>query len=89
MIIVTHVPPFHKGSFFKGKVQDDDWAPHFVCQIAGEKILEVISGKNVDVTVLCGHTHGYGEADILPNLHVINGAAQYKYPSPQKVITYE
>ncbi|KKN04201.1 hypothetical protein LCGC14_1099930 [marine sediment metagenome] len=90
IIVLTHVPPFHEGSFFDGKVQDDDWATHFVCWIAGVKLKErVIKHKDVQVTVLCGHTHGFCEVDILPNLHVINGKAKYNHPRPQNPIYYE
>ena len=35
--------------------------------------------------VLCGHTHGDGMIDLLPNLSVYTGGARYKYPSIQKI----
>jgi len=90
IIVVTHVPPFHEGSFYNGVVQDDDWAPHFVCTVAGDQ-LKAAAQKNPDVKVkvLCGHTHGQGKADILPNLHVINGPAKYRNPTAQPAILVE
>ena len=89
IICVTHVPPFWEGSFYNGKVQGSDWAVHFVSHIAGEYIKEVmIANSDVNLTILCGHTHGEGKADILPNLHVINGSARYNFPMPQKPIYY-
>lgn len=90
IIAITHVPPFWKGSFHQGKVQDADWAVHFVCKTAGD-MLESVMSKNPDchLDVWSGHTHGYGEVDILSNLHAVNGAAVYKKPKPQKAYYYE
>ena len=84
LIVGVHVPPFHEASFHDGKVQDDDWAAHFVCKVAGDRLLaETKAHPEIDVTVLCGHTHGQGKKDMLPNLHVINGGATYRHPAPQ------
>ena len=41
------------------------------------------------MTVLCGHTHGSGEAKILPNLRVLTGGAVYGKPRVQRVIELE
>jgi Icc protein len=30
--------------------------------------------------VLCGHTHGEGDINILPNLRVVTGGARYGAP---------
>ena len=38
------------------------------------------------MTVLCGHTHGGGFAQILPNLSVRTGAADYELPRIQCVL---
>ena len=87
IIVGVHVPPFHEASFYNGVVQDDDWAAHFVCKVAGDKLLaETKKHPEIDVTVLCGHTHGQGKKNILPNLHVINGGATYRHPAPQTPI---
>ena len=37
------------------------------------------------MTVLCGHTHGEGQAQILPNLKVLTGGAKYGEPRVQRV----
>lgn len=87
IVALTHVPPFWEGSFHNGKVQDANWAPHFVCKIAGDMMREVMEQHpEVKLTVYSGHTHGSGEADILPNLHTVNGKARYKRPELQKPI---
>jgi hypothetical protein len=37
------------------------------------------------MTVLCGHTHSPGEAQILPNLQVLTGGAVYGAPTVQRI----
>ena len=39
------------------------------------------------MTVLCGHTHSPGEAQVLPNLLVLTGGAEYGRPEVQRVLT--
>jgi len=90
VIMLTHVPPFWEGSFYNGKVQDANWAPHFVCTIAGEKIKEVMMRHpNNYLTVYSGHTHSCGEKQIADNIYVKNGEAQYKHMRVQEVIEVE
>jgi hypothetical protein len=36
------------------------------------------------MTVLCGHTHGAGRAQLLPNLEVKTGGADYGWPNLQE-----
>ena len=38
------------------------------------------------MTVLCGHTHGEGEASVPPNLTVLRGGAEYGEPKVQRVL---
>jgi hypothetical protein len=38
------------------------------------------------MTVLCGHTHSGGEAELLPNLRVLTGVARYGNPVIQRVL---
>jgi predicted MPP superfamily phosphohydrolase len=87
VILLTHVPPFKESCWHDGKISDDNWLPHFSCQAVGEVLFEIMkenSGKML--TVLCGHTHGAGEAKILPNLLVKTGGAEYKKPEMQRPI---
>ena len=37
------------------------------------------------LTVLCGHTHGAGETQVLANLLAITGGAEYGRPRVQRV----
>jgi predicted MPP superfamily phosphohydrolase len=39
--------------------------------------------------MLCGHTHGGGEAEMLPNLRVLTGPATYGRPEVQRVVEAE
>jgi hypothetical protein len=36
-------------------------------------------------TVLCGHTHGRGEVQMLDNLTVLTGGADYGKPEVQRI----
>ena len=81
VIVLTHVPPFRDACWHEGQISDDNWLPGFTCKAMGDMLLEVV-GKHpqCQITVLCGHTHGEGEAQLLPNLKVYTGAAEYGYP---------
>ncbi len=87
VIALTHVPPFLEASWHDGQLSDDDWAPHFTCMAAGEVMRTIMMGHaDKQLLVLCGHTHGAGEADIEPNLHVSTGGAVYGHPTVQSLI---
>lgn len=84
--VLMHVPPFREACWHDGRITDDNWAPHFVCQAAGEVLCELVSSQpDRKVTVLCGHTHSEGQAEILPNLTVLTGGAEYRTPRVQRV----
>jgi 3',5'-cyclic AMP phosphodiesterase CpdA len=85
--VLTHVPPFRESCWYDGHISDDDWLPHFSCKAAGEVLAaEMKSHPEHQMTVLCGHTHGGGEARILPNLVVYTGGAVYGSPHLQRVL---
>jgi hypothetical protein len=42
-----------------------------------------------ELLVLCGHTHGAGLAEVLPNLRVRTGGAAYGAPVVQRVLEWE
>jgi predicted phosphohydrolase len=87
VLVATHVPPWQEAAWHGGTASDDDWAPHFACVSTGEVLKEFME-ENLDrtMTVLCGHTHGHGEVDILPNLKCITQAScedgRDKYEEP-------
>jgi Icc-related predicted phosphoesterase len=84
---LTHVPPFRDACWHDGKISNDDYLPHFACKVVGD-VLQSIMAKHPEVhlTVLCGHTHSSGKANILNNLEVITGEATYGEPRIQQEI---
>lgn len=84
VVLLTHVPPFREATWYDGRISDDNWLPYFCGKAAGDVLKEVMSARpGARLTVLCGHTHGEGEADILPNLRVLTGGARYGQPRIQ------
>ena len=86
--VLTHSPPFIESCWYGGETPDTDneYLPHFTCKAIGDLLLTVADANpNHKITVLCGHTHGGGEAHIRPNLHVITGPAEYNQPVVQNV----
>ena len=85
LIVVTHVPPFREACWHQGRISDDDWLPHFTCKAVGDVLFETMAAHpDRKMTVLCGHTHGGGEAQILPNLKVLTGEGAYGQPVVQR-----
>jgi Icc protein len=90
VVVLTHVPPFREACWHEGKTSDDNWLPHFTCKAVGDVLAEAMAAApDRQMTVLCGHTHGSGEAQILPTLRVFTGAAIYGQPGIQKVLKVE
>lgn len=87
ILILTHVPPFKESCVYNNMPTNDSFLPHFSCKSSGDVILEYVKNNNKNVTVLCGHTHGYREIKISNNIKVINSGAQYGKPKIQKIIT--
>jgi len=86
VFVLMHVPPFLEACWHEERLTDDNWAPHFVCQAAGEALREIMaSHPDRRMTILCGHTHSGGTAQILPNLEVLTGEARYRHPAVQRV----
>ncbi|MBZ0282206.1 MAG: metallophosphoesterase [Anaerolineae bacterium] len=86
---MIHVPPFQNSCWHEGQISDDNFLPHFVCQAVGEVLVEIMQKHpNHQLTVLCGHTHSSGEAQILPNLRVLTGGAEYGKPQIQQLFEF-
>ncbi|HUT88871.1 MAG TPA: metallophosphoesterase [Thermoguttaceae bacterium] len=81
VVLATHVPPYRESAWHDGGFSDDDWLPFFSCKAVGDVLREVIERRpDRELLVLCGHTHGSGEAQILDNLRVLTGGAGYERP---------
>jgi Icc protein len=90
VVVLTHVPPFREATWYDGEVSGDDWLPFFCCKAVGDVLAEYMSEHaDREMVVLCGHTHGGGEAHILPNLRVVTGGARYRYPQVQTVLEFD
>ncbi len=86
-ILLTHVPPFEAACRHEGNLTDENWLPHFSCRAVGEVLFELMrSYPHRKLTVLCGHTHSPGRAQILPNLIVKTGGAIYGSPRIQELL---
>lgn len=84
IIAVTHLPPFRAACLYEDSPADDNWAPHFVCQAIGATILKhAVEHPETQYLVLCGHSHHTANVEILPNLRVLCGAAEYGNPQLQ------
>ncbi len=88
LIVLTHVPPFREACWHRGRVSGDAWLPHFACRAVGEALIEAMAAHPAcEMTVLCGHTHSPGEAEVMPGLRVLTGGAEYGRPEVQRVLT--
>ena len=87
VVVVTHVPPFPESAWYEGHNSTPEWLPYFACGAAGAALREIMAARpDREMLVLCGHTHGDGEYQPLPNLRVITGGAEYGAPRLQGVL---
>ncbi|HSA30508.1 MAG TPA: metallophosphoesterase [Candidatus Omnitrophota bacterium] len=87
IIVLTHVPPFKEATWHEGQISGDDWLPFFSCKVVGN-VLKNFMEKHpmIEMTVLCGHTHSFGQCEVLPNLKVVTGRAEYGVPQIQRIL---
>ena len=87
VICLTHVPPFREATWHEGRISDDNWLPWFSCRATGEVLRATATAyPGKQMLVLCGHTHGVGECEMLPNLRVLTGGSEYGRPQVQRMI---
>ena len=90
VIVATHVPPFREAAWHQGRPSGDDYLPYFSCKAVGDVLLAVAkSHPACQLLVLCGHTHGGGKVQVLDNLRVVTGPAEYGKPEVQRIIEVE
>jgi Icc-related predicted phosphoesterase len=90
IVVVTHVPPFQESAWWMGKPSAPDWLPFFSCKAVGDVLKEsMLNYPTRQMAVLCGHTHGSGRVQILPNLTILSGSARYGHPRIQKVFDWK
>jgi 3',5'-cyclic AMP phosphodiesterase CpdA len=84
VVLLTHVPPFREVTRHLGQISGDAWLPFMSCRAMGDLLVEVMTAHpERRMTVLCGHTHSPWPADVLPNLRVQAGHAEYGAPALQ------
>ena len=82
ILVLTHVPPMREACWYEGQMSSDDWAPFFVCHAIGWMLCRFCKRySDLDVLVLCGHTHHGGLSMPLKNLKIWTGTAEYGNPS--------
>ena len=87
VVALTHVPPFDEATWYRGRIADPEWLPHFSSRAVGDAFLEVMDAHpDRELLVLCGHTHTGGAVQVRPNLRVVVGAAEYGSPVLQEVL---
>ena len=90
VIVATHVPPFREAAWYQGRPSADDYLPFFSCKAVGDVLVDVARSRpRCQILVLCGHTHGGGELQVLENLRVVTGAAEYDHPRIETVFHVE
>jgi hypothetical protein len=74
LLVLTHVPPYPEACVYDGEQSGPAWTPWFTCISTGE-VLDAYAKAhpNQRITVLCGHSHGIGNYQRLPNLDVKTG----------------
>lgn len=87
IVIATHVPPFPECCLHKGKQSDPNWLPYFASKAIGDVILNFAKiNPEINILVLCGHTHSKSCFNPLKNLKIKSGAAQYYQPELQEIV---
>jgi predicted phosphohydrolase len=90
VLLMTHVPPWKEATWHEGKHSDDDWLPWFSCKAIGDVIVEESDKQpNKQITVFCGHTHGFGHSQINNRVDVYTGGATYRHPEVQYTFEIE
>ena len=89
VMVLTHVPPFREAAWYDGRPCDSEWLPFFSCKAVGDVLYEAMQRHpRKRMTVLCGHTHGGGRSQIMPNLVTLTGPARYGHPVIQEIFEW-
>lgn len=89
IVFATHVPPFVEAAWHEGKHSEPAWQCGFTCRAVGALLrAKMEAHPEHRMMVVCGHTHGEGKAEILPNLFTWTAGAQYAQPRLEAVLEY-
>jgi predicted phosphodiesterase len=82
VVFATHVPPFPEAALRDGEAGGPDHLPWFTSGLMGTALDRFCAAHaDVDVLVLCGHTHSAADHRPRPNLRVCAGRAVYGAPA--------
>lgn len=86
-VLLMHPPPYKEACLYLGRIGGDLHLPHFSCKMVGDALIGVMRElPDKRLTVLCGHTHGGGDIQVLPNLRVLVGSSDYHTPLVELVL---
>ena len=89
ILMATHYPPFQNACWHEGSISNREWLPWFTCKAMGDMLLaSAEEHPDREILVLCGHTHGPGKVDVLPNLKVWTGGSHYGAPEVAHVFEF-
>jgi 3',5'-cyclic-AMP phosphodiesterase len=87
VIFVTHVPPFVGATWHRGRPSAPEILPYYCSKSTGDLLLRFMrSVPEKTLTVLCGHTHGRGRFQPVPNVMVKTAGAEYGRPQIQDIV---
>ncbi len=90
VLVATHVPPFKEACWQAGKLSSNMFLPFFASQVIGDYLREIMmQHPDKQLTVLCGHCHGRGRAQLLDNLVVETAGAEYGTPALERIIAID
>lgn len=90
IFVLTHVPPFRENSKYNNQISNKDFLPFFCSRLMGDALV-VAANKipDANITVLCGHTHHDAYTNPVPNLKVITGHSEYRFPCVSGLLSNE
>lgn len=81
VLVLAHVPPFPGAAWHEGRPSEAAFQQRFCWAAGGEMLTSFAAVRaEVELVVLCGHTHGGGFLWVSPNLVVITAPAVYGTP---------
>lgn len=90
ILLATHVPPYRETAIYNGRLSDERMLPFYVNTGLGE-LLDRFATLNpeIQIGVVCGHTHGRYSYQKHPNLTVRVAMAEYGNPRPEMFLNLE
>jgi calcineurin-like phosphoesterase family protein len=81
LILACHVPPFAQSAVHLGAMSGPDFQPYFCNLRMGEMLLDFTQGHpEIEIDVICGHSHSDGYYEPATNMVVLTGGAEYGDP---------